>query len=314
MFSITKKIAAFAAFLAVSSGQNVAFGSNSNNDGPSPMDLDSPPITRQAMTNVGAVLPAYQTREAQPNQAYQQGVYQGAFLPRDACRLVAKHAAIEQCLENESLMNLALVCKGWHDLLKSELQVGKSLWKVRQGITTPKREEIYRRFLNGVLLYKPNPGKDDYTNAISFPIRRLLIPLDGIFDLSQCGDAGEFLSIATGYRKGRTDKNNDKVEIWLAPRFQIEKKLESSAAHFLPIMNGWNEDLAPVGMFFTAGDWDRLDWYNHLVDQDLDSISACNFLANWRESASYGGPRPFTPWRGAFNARFHVLFLNQNED
>jgi hypothetical protein len=51
-------------------------------------------------------------------------------------------------------------------------------------------------------------------------------------------------------------------------------------------MNGWNEDLAPVGIFFTAGVWDRLDWYDHLVDQHLDSISACNLLENWRKSAA----------------------------
>jgi hypothetical protein len=97
MFSIAKKIAAFAALLAVSLGQNVAFGSNSNNDGPSPMGLNSPPVKRQAMTNEGAVLPAYQTTEAQPIHAFQQNVYQDALLPKDVCHLVAKYAAFQNC-------------------------------------------------------------------------------------------------------------------------------------------------------------------------------------------------------------------------
>ena len=91
-------------------------------------------------------------------------------------------------------------------------------------------EEVYERFLKGKLIYKPQEGSD--VGRIDLPIAALANPLEGTFDLSKCGDAGNYFSISTGYRKQKIAKNESKVEIWFAPRFLIEKELKTTASHF----------------------------------------------------------------------------------
>jgi len=135
-------------------------------------------------------------------------------------------------------------------------------------------EEIYRRFVMGKLIYKPDPNSDK--GRIELPIRALSNPLEGTFDLSSCGDTGKYLSIAMGYRKGKISSNANKVEVWLAPRFLIEKNLKDSASHFKEIMASWDPIKAPIGLFFTWGSWDNLGWYDYLTSQDMESISSEN--------------------------------------
>jgi V8-like Glu-specific endopeptidase len=163
-------------------------------------------------------------------------------------------------------------------------------------------EKIYQRFLNGALIYTdPESG-----NKVTLPIRDLSDPLEGRFDLSQCGDTEQYLSIATGYRKGKRPENEDKVEIWLAPRFLIERELNTTAEHFKPIMSDWRQE-APVGMFWTwgydevgAGEERSCTWENmhNLSKEDL-------FYTFWSElDGGYSKLR-----RREYSAReFHVVF------
>lgn len=134
-------------------------------------------------------------------------------------------------------------------------------------------EDIYRRFIMGKLIYKPDPKSNK--GRIELPIRELPNPLEGDFDLSQCGDSGKYISIATGYRQGQKAKNADKFEVWIAPRFLIEQNLSSSAAHFQPIMGDWKSD-APVGVFWTWGGCDDLKLYDYLIQNTFEDISDSN--------------------------------------
>ncbi len=140
-------------------------------------------------------------------------------------------------------------------------------------------EAIYERFLNGKLIYKPN--KENDIGKIELRIADLANPLEGTFDLSRCGDAGNYLSISTGYRKGKKPENAGKVEIWFSPHFLIEKNLKGSACHFNEIVGSWNPFTAPVGTFFTGGEWDdlwcyqystKLNWVEYNGNNDLLAI------------------------------------------
>jgi hypothetical protein len=136
-------------------------------------------------------------------------------------------------------------------------------------LDTPILEAIYHsaplrqfeRFLNGKLIYKPNPYSDE--GMVVMPIVDLPNSLNGEFDLSECGDTGKYLSINTGYRKGKRPENASKVEIWFTPPFLIEKNLSGSASNFKEIMDSWDVSNAPVGTFFTWGSWDDLGWYDY---------------------------------------------------
>ena len=77
-----------------------------------------------------------------------------------------------------------------------ELDVGDGA--TRASVVVPKiahgYEGIYRRFISGKLIYVPDPNSD--TGKIEMPIAALFNPLEGIFDLSKCGNAGQYSSIA----------------------------------------------------------------------------------------------------------------------
>ncbi|MEY3177808.1 MAG: hypothetical protein RJB42_49 [Bacteroidota bacterium] len=114
-------------------------------------------------------------------------------------------------------------------------------------------EAIYERFMNGRLIYKEKEVAriGDLVNPET---------LEGTFNLAGCGDAGQHLSINTGYRKGKKAENANKVEIWFVPKFLVERDLATTAAHFQPIMGKWT---SPIGIFWTWGGWDNLGWYDH---------------------------------------------------
>lgn len=133
-------------------------------------------------------------------------------------------------------------------------------------------EDIYRRFYHGKLVYRPTVGSD--VGKKELPIAALANPLDGVFDLSRCGDTEQSLSIAIGYRKSKQAENAKKVEIWLAPRFLIARNVETTAGHFRGIMREWgNTDVAPVGVFWTHGNWEMslFDYLTTSFDQLSDN-------------------------------------------
>ena len=57
-------------------------------------------------------------------------------------------------------------------------------------------EDIYDRFVSGKLIYKPDPNSDE--GKVELRIADLEDPLNGTFDLSRCGNTGEYLNISTG--------------------------------------------------------------------------------------------------------------------
>jgi len=174
-------------------------------------------------------------------------------------------------------------------------------------------EDIYDRFLNGKLIYKPDPNSDE--GKVELRIADLEDPLNGTFDLSRCGDTGKYLSIATGYRKGKKPENARKVEIWFAPRFLIEKELDGAAAHFNPIMGNWKQEQAPVGMFWTWGSCYDLSDYDYLTNESVGNLSKIDLYENWKKSAgaafttlSYEHRAPSV--RRCAQRGYHVSFIN----
>lgn len=142
-------------------------------------------------------------------------------------------------------------------------------------------EDIYDRFLNGKLIYKPDPSNDE--RKVELRIADLEDPLNGIFDLSCCGNMENYLSISTGYRKRKRLENASKAEIWFAPRFLIEKELNGTASHFKPIMDNWKQE-ASVGMFWTWGGWGDMDRYDYLTTENMDNLSKIDLYESWIKS------------------------------
>jgi hypothetical protein len=174
-------------------------------------------------------------------------------------------------------------------------------------------EAIYQRFSKGILVYLPEPGSD--VGKIELPIAELANPLEGTFDLSRCGDAGKYLSIATGYRKGKIAANASKLEIWITPRFLIEKNLQGNASHFKDIMGNWDATKAPLGAFYTWGGWDDLGWYDYATTQDFDTFSKEDFYGKWYSTRRRSIPPPLPEHRYPHHVqlwkKFHVYFITK---
>ena len=265
-------------------------------------------------------LAAPQLSHAMENELELAKFPQFTRMPKEVRDLTVRQAAYEQCLDDnapvtlkKTLGNLKLVCKEWQLLINDEMKVNMPSWQAAwYGVVG--HEEIYQQFLNGTLIYKPNPQSDE--GMIQLKISDLLNPLEGTFDLSGCGDTSKYLSISTGYRKGMKAENGNKLEIWLATRFMVKKKLNSSASHLQPIMNAWDPETAPIGILWSWGGWNDLSWYDYHIQSGDNEISSKNLYDNWTEARCERGH-----FRHAYEAcyvlaqrKFSCSFVNQNKN
>jgi ankyrin repeat protein len=178
-----------------------------------------------------------------------------------------------QSLTDSVILDLIKGAPGMKDLnITGCPQVMCTVYPAIPVVLVPKgHEQVYERFLKGVLIYKPNEDNDD--GRIVLAIKELKNPLEGTFDLSQCGDTGKYLSISTGYRKVKNPKNADRMEIWFAPRFLVEQQINGPAKHFKRIFPGKWPTTSSVGIFWTWGGDGDLDFYDYLTNQNLEALS-----------------------------------------
>lgn len=112
------------------------------------------------------------------------------------------------------------------------------------------------------------------------------------------------------------------LEIWLAPRFMIKKKRETSAKHLQPILDNWTEETAPIGILWIWGGWENLSWYDHLTNVSTDNISSKNLYENWQRPESVR-THPIAHGLSAMETcelaerrsrKISCSFVNQNKD
>lgn len=168
-------------------------------------------------------------------------------------------------------------------------------------------EDIYERFLKGVLVYRPTEGSD--VGKIELPIAALTNPLGSTFDLSSCGDTSKYLSIATGYRKVQTPANAGKVEIWFTPRFLVDKEMPQLAQnhHIRAISGNWDASRAPIGIFWTWGGWNavgQMAYCDYLTVESMDEMGSENLLKKHMHCAHLlsAGPPIGCMYRRSFRA------------
>jgi len=206
-----------------------------------------------------------------------------AKCPEEIKLHVFKYAAAALLDNSETTGKLPVVCKEWQSIIK---QLKIPIFKFAMSEVFPGNEETCERFLNGRLIYKPN--KDNDNGMIELRIADLVNSLGGTFDLSRCGDTGNYLSISTGYRMGKKPENANKVEIWFTPRFLVENEINGSARHFQPIFPASWSSAAPVAIFWTWGGWDNMDWYDCLTSETMENLSKIDLYENYKKSGSEG--------------------------
>lgn len=212
--------------------------------------------------------------------------------------------------------DLRLVCKDWQQIMDGKKLSERAaetryanigpVWKhcIHAWYGVAGHEEFLRQFLACKFLYKPNMPRDE--GIIEWKISDLRNPFADRFDLSVCGDAGKELAIMTGFRKKERWGHEGKIQLWVTPRFVMEKFKESSAKHFKPIMKTWDEKEAPVGIFYTNGyNHDDLEWYDHLTNKSLKFLSSENLYKNWYDSKCLLGEGSSVYWKFLDIAEYH---------
>ena len=128
---------------------------------------------------------------------------------------------------------------------------------------------IYKQFMNGALVYKPN-SKDD-VGKLTFPFRDWVNPetLRGTCDLSTCGDAGKYLIINSGYRTQKSGQS--KVEVFITPRFLVEKEMGKTLGHYRAHDQKWTSE---VGILFSWGHWRDNSWGEYQTKDNFELISS----------------------------------------
>ena len=157
-------------------------------------------------------------------------------------------------------------------------------------------EELYARFLRGVLIYKPN--KENDVDRVDLPIASLLNPLESTFDLSRCGDASQYLSISTGYRRAVNAENAEayKWGVFITPKFFVERNVGTTAPHYRDILGRWTSSIAVIqnGCYNDLGDF---CWYHAtLSDGDLNTK---NLYEIYEMSTASTHERYLAKWAGA---------------
>jgi hypothetical protein len=206
-------------------------------------------------------------------------------------------------------INLSRVCKNWHTVIKKNAKE----WVCEYFNIAEENKDVFWRFFKGKLIYKPNLDND--VGRIDLFISALPTPLEGTFPLSQCkildekgiekGNAGQLLSISTGYRKGKKAENINKMEIWFPLRFLVEKELGTTAGHLKVIFPSEWPGSAEVGMLCTWGGVDNMDWYHYLTTENTVNLSKRNLYENWQKTWwrwEQGPALPWMEWRASLSS------------
>ena len=180
---------------------------------------------------------------------------------------ILKYAAVD-ALENGKIGKFSLVCKKWQSIFQ-EKKIDIFTFAISKKFSVD--ENTCKKFLNGRLIYENNSS--NVNCKIEFPICDFVNPLEGTFDLSKCADTGKYLSISTGYRKRKKQENTNKVEIWLTPRFLVEKQINDSAKNLSSIFPVHWPDSGKLGVIWTWGEWDDVNWCDFFTTQDFEDIS-----------------------------------------
>ncbi len=174
-------------------------------------------------------------------------------LPREMEEEILKHALMPAKTEITNFrdigITLSLVCKDWKGIIaKNAKKLVCDYFNIEE-----KNKDVFWQLFKGKLIYKPDPDSD--MGRVDLFISSLPNPLGGEFDLSNCGDTKQYLSLNMGYRKVQNPANASKAEIWITPWFLVDNEMAQLAKnhHIKEISGKWDAVKAPIGIIFGHG-------------------------------------------------------------
>lgn len=195
------------------------------------------------------------------------------YYPEDIRSSIIKIAAFDQYYDLGHVRNIAFVCKDWNKLIQKKSPPTLTLCTI---LRNWEESFLYNIVLNAKLTYQRNDGR-----LVVLPFVDLSNPFEGTFDLSDCDDAGNHLSISVGPRRGYNHANADKIEIWFCLRDMIMKHLNGNTKNYARYFPEWKTN-APIGIFWNLGGNTAIDLSpDYLTHVSLNSICNDKLLKLW---------------------------------
>lgn len=212
-------------------------------------------------------------------------------IPSELRTFIVRKATRAKYVDAKNPLELALVCMEWEKEISDEKQrPDTSCWKVEHGVT-PKNEDIYQQLFNGELLFDPQSGE----STLQRKILELTTLFKGPLDLCWCGDGAKGLIVTTDPLVFFDRENYEgHLLVLITMRSLINKKIHSIASPFKSIMDGWNKDTAPIGIFWRMGEWKNLKWYCSATGVAPSDVFSKNLYKLWRK-ASRHADRAYIP-------------------
>ncbi|HUX80474.1 MAG TPA: F-box protein [Alphaproteobacteria bacterium] len=207
-------------------------------------------------------------------------------------------------------ITLSLVCKDWNEIIRANAKkLVCDYFNIEE-----KNKDVFWQLFKGKLIYKPDPDSD--MGRVDLFISSLPNPLGGEFDLSNCGDTKQYLSLNMGYRKVQNPANARKTELWITPRFLVENEMAqlSRNHHIKEIIGEWDAVKAPIGIIWTWGGWNGYDmvYCDYLTKESMVEFSSENLLKKHRKSAQTRPEEERPGYDGDLGVgeKFHISFVN----
>lgn len=245
-------------------------------------------------------------------------------LPADIRKMVLKNVALDAIIKNKSFGDIAPVSSQWAEDLRTavneDLQPWQPIWKHYFGVTD-QNEDVFRKFLNGVLEYRENPDDvnptltfsfssvmslssnrtfdlskcvlkkdlDDVDPKNSFSFFNLLNPFsysvfdfsEKTFDLSKCRDRSEHILITTSADEFLKFNEQNKKKIIVLVCPYTEIKGHHEA-YFPEIKDqSWNPKVAPIAVFWRDGFLSDRQFHDSLVTASIKEISKDKLIDNF---------------------------------
>jgi hypothetical protein len=236
---------------------------------------------------------SHQPAQAMEESEQEESTLSHLALPREMEEEILKVALMPAKTETTNFRDimknigvpLSLVCREWNEIIRENSQkLVCDYFNIEK-----KNKDVFWQLFKGKLIYKPDPYSD--IGRVDLFVSSLPNPLGGEFDLSNCGDTKQYLSLNMGYRKVQNPANARKAELWITPRFLVENEMAQLAGnhHIREIIGKWDAVKAPIGIIWTWGGWDGSDhmaYCDYLTTESIAEIRSENLLKKYQKSLS----------------------------
>lgn len=217
--------------------------------------------------------------------------------------------------------HLMSICNYWYSVIREnnipeEAELHYSTTHILHTAMNPFMQQCMHTywdnlFYNGILRYTPVDEDGKVIKGGETVTLKFSDFTDGTFDLSTCGDTGQFLVITESMDRFFTvcGENENKIVVGIMPCHRILQEVKNSPKHpFYTTLRCLYPDKTPAILLFRWGNENNLTRFDDIRTTDAKEISKRNLYENWGSNSFMCN---YTKWscpESKPTKGFHVYF------